>query len=199
VSVKPFSGGDRLNAYLAELAKKVSQGGTLKVGFMEGATEGDGESTPMIAAVNEFGGTIPARDVPAHVIDIYRQVMKDGSFGKGGKFVKRSKANFAQQVIVPDHTIPEHTIPPRPFFRRMIHVGRDHWGQDLGGMLTATGYNAPVALRKLGEQMVGELQQSIRDQVYKPLAKSTVSKKGFDTTLVDSGDMVNAVAAKVDD
>jgi hypothetical protein len=57
-----FSGGEKMQAILAELASKVSRPGTLRVGFLENATYPDGTSVPMVAAVNEFGA--PSRGIP---------------------------------------------------------------------------------------------------------------------------------------
>jgi hypothetical protein len=194
-----ISGGDKLKAKLFEIAAKVSRGGTLSVGFLGNATEANGTSTALVAAINEFGGTIPARQVDEHVISIYNKIQKDGTFANEGKFVKKSKSNFERQVVVPAHVIPAHKIPPRPFFRRMISLGKDHWGDDLGKIMLATGYDGKLALRQLGTMMAGELQQSIIDQVYAPNAKSTVEKKGFSTTLIDTGDMLRSVDFNVSD
>ncbi|RZS82053.1 hypothetical protein EV217_2866 [Phyllobacterium myrsinacearum] len=57
-----ISGGDRLEAALAEIAKKLSTASTLSVGFLEGSQYSDGTSVPMVAAVQEFGA--PARNIP---------------------------------------------------------------------------------------------------------------------------------------
>jgi len=188
-----FSGGDKLQARLRDIVQKASRSKTLDVGFFSDATEADGTLVSVIAASNEFGATIPARQVDEHVIQIYNRVLKDGSFADEGRFVKRSKANLERDVTVPAHIIPEHKVPPRPFFRRMISLGKKHWGDDLGKIMVAVNYDATLALSQLGEKMAGELVQSITDQVYAPLAQSTVAKKGFDTTLVDSADMKRAV------
>lgn len=48
-------GGDKLAAALARIAAKVSNGGTLRVGFLEGATAPNGDSIPLRAALNEYG------------------------------------------------------------------------------------------------------------------------------------------------
>ncbi len=57
-----LTGGDKLTARLAELAKSVTKSATLSVGFLEGATYPDGTSVPLVAAVQEFGA--PARNIP---------------------------------------------------------------------------------------------------------------------------------------
>lgn len=51
-----FKGGSALEKRLSELAAKVTKPANLSVGFMEGATEADGTSVPLVAALNEFGG-----------------------------------------------------------------------------------------------------------------------------------------------
>jgi hypothetical protein len=50
-----FSGGEAVEKKLAEIARKVGSGNTVKVGFLDGATYPDGTSVPMVAAANEFG------------------------------------------------------------------------------------------------------------------------------------------------
>lgn len=57
-----FTGGEKLQKKLAELATKVKNARTLEVGFLEKATYPDGTSVAMVAAVNEFGA--PSRGQP---------------------------------------------------------------------------------------------------------------------------------------
>jgi hypothetical protein len=57
-----LKGGDKLEAALREIAKKVSKPGTLRAGFLEGATYPDGTTVATVAAMQEFGTKkIPAR------------------------------------------------------------------------------------------------------------------------------------------
>lgn len=57
-----IKGGDKFESKIAELAKKLSDGKTLRVGFLEGGTYPDGTSIPFVAAMNEFGhGDVPPR------------------------------------------------------------------------------------------------------------------------------------------
>jgi hypothetical protein len=56
-----ISGGDKLEAALKAISEKMS-GGSLSVGFLEGATYPDGESVAQVAFWNEFGTSrAPAR------------------------------------------------------------------------------------------------------------------------------------------
>ncbi len=50
-----LKGSAQLRAALKELAKKVAEPATLKVGFFEGSTEADGTSVPMLAAIHNYG------------------------------------------------------------------------------------------------------------------------------------------------
>lgn len=57
-----LKGGEALVRRLEEMAKKLGDGGTLRVGFLEGATYPDGTPVALVAAVNEFGR--PDRNQP---------------------------------------------------------------------------------------------------------------------------------------
>ena len=87
--------------------------------------------------------------------------------------------------------------PPRPFFRGMVARGEGRWGGELGKLLTAADYDAPRALAIMGEQLEGELKQSIADLTSPALAPSTVAAKGFDKPLVDTGHMLNSATHRV--
>ena len=62
MAAKTFTGGDKLESVLKELAKKLDKSGTLNVGFLAGATYPDGTPVPMIAAIQEFGA--PSVNIP---------------------------------------------------------------------------------------------------------------------------------------
>jgi len=55
-------GAEALRRKLEELAAKIGKGGTVRVGFLEGATYPDGTSVALVAAINEFGA--PSRGQP---------------------------------------------------------------------------------------------------------------------------------------
>lgn len=57
-----ISGGDLLNKRLSEIARKLNKAGSVRVGFLEGATYPDGTSVPMVAAIMDFGA--PAAGIP---------------------------------------------------------------------------------------------------------------------------------------
>jgi hypothetical protein len=57
-----LTGGDKLDAFLRDLERRATRGGTLRVGFLEGATYPDGTSVAMVAVTQNYGS--PARGVP---------------------------------------------------------------------------------------------------------------------------------------
>lgn len=50
-----IKGGDKFEAAMHELASRVENGRSLKVGFLEGATYPDGKPVALVAFWNEFG------------------------------------------------------------------------------------------------------------------------------------------------
>ncbi|MVW80180.1 hypothetical protein [Bordetella sp. 02P26C-1] len=84
-----FTGGRALEAKLEEIARKVSSAGTLRVGFLEGATYPDGTPVPYIAALNEFGDL--AHNQPPR--PFFRNMIEEKSRSWGGAFGKIAKAS----------------------------------------------------------------------------------------------------------
>lgn len=164
----------------------MATGKTLKVGFLAGATYPEGMPVAMIAAVNEFGGsiTVLAREQTLH----FRTNPRTGKVGT--RFVKASKANFAQSVMIPAHTI---TVPPRPYFRTMIASKSAAWSGAITSLMQQNDLDTRAALEAMGEQIKGQLQEAIRELTSSPLAKSTIKRKGFDKPLIDSSHMLNSV------
>lgn len=88
--------------------------------------------------------------------------------------------------------------PPRPFFRGMIARNSAAWPLELAASLRHT-RDSKKALAFMGEQIEGELKQSITDLVSPPLAKSTIRRKGFDKPLIDTSHMINSTSYRVTD
>jgi hypothetical protein len=190
MSADGLHGGDKLQAYLDGLLARVSSAQAVKVGFLEGTTYPDGTSLPMVASVQEFGGSM---QIPARTQDLNFKI--NANTGKS-RFAKAGKANFVQSVTIPAHTV---TIPARPFFRSMLDQKASGWGVQAGKALKAADFNAKTALASMGELIQRELQDSIRDLQTPPNAASTVRKKGFNNPLIDHGDMLRLVNFEVKD
>jgi hypothetical protein len=186
-----FSGGAALEAKLKEIAAKVGKPNTVRVGFLEDATYPDGTPVALIAATNEYGGTVT---VPAHDVTINRSIKSDGTFNKNGQFVKADKANFSTTHHVESYEI---DTPARPFFRDMIQKRKGEWAPDLGNIIKASDYDTAVALGRMGKHIEEQLQESIREFSSPGNAESTIAKKGFDKPLIESSHMLNSVDSEV--
>lgn len=184
-----LAGGSKLQAYLDRMLDRVKSAQEVKVGFLDGATYPDGTPVPMVAAVQEFGGSM---NIPERQQDLNFKVSKSGTIGN--RFVKASKAGFTQTVTIPAHTV---TIPPRPFFRPMLDAKSSAWGEQSGKALKGADYDTQVALGRMGELIKGQLQGSIRGLTSPADAPSTVRRKGFSKPLIDSGTMLNSVDYEV--
>lgn len=190
---KTFSGGDKLEAKLREIAEKAGKANTVRIGFLENATYPNGLHVAQVAATNEYGGTIT---VPEHDVAVNRKIKQNGEFAKNGRFVKESEANFQTVHRVDEYTV---TIPARPFFRSMIAKNKGEWGPQLGKIIKGADYDSAVALGRLGQLVKDQLQESIREFSDPANAKSTIAKKGFDKPLVDSSHMLNSVDFEVNE
>jgi hypothetical protein len=99
------SGGAKLEAALRAMAAKVSNPGTLRVGFLENAKYSDGTPVAMIAAIQDFGA--PAAGIPPR--PFFRNMIADkkGQWPKElGDRLKADNYNaitaldgFGQQVV----------------------------------------------------------------------------------------------------
>ena len=203
-----LTGGDKLMAALEAIDKRLTNAGTgpsVSAGFLAGGTYPDGTSIPMVAATQEFGGTIHRE---AGTTTIYRKLSRDGThFARNGRFVKKSQSDFASTHATPAYTI---TIPPRPFFRNAIKTYGPKWGEQMGLLLKRTEFDASKSLHLMGEIIQGQIQTSILDLRDPPLAPSTIRRKsqgkvsalakaigGPAKPLIDTGVMWNSVSYEV--
>lgn len=177
-----------LSSRMREIAERLANAKTLKVGFLNNETYPDGTSLPYVAAIQEFGATI---NVQAHTKELYFKQGKNGVIGT--KFVKKSQSNFAQTAQVGAYTV---FIPPRPFMRNAIEANSKNWSQQFKEAIKNTG-SIDQALEILGEKVKEDIQDSIRNFSDPPNAKSTIKKKGFDAPLRDTGTLLNHVSYEV--
>ena len=185
-------GGDKAKSFIGRIVQKFTgEDPVLKVGFLENAKYPDGTSVAMVAMINEFGATINRE---AGQVTIYRQMNKAGTgFLRKGRFVSKSKANFASTHA---HDAYQINIPPRPFFRTMIAKNQSSWGPATAKLLKQ-GMKPSTALETTGEVIAGQLRESITAMKTPPNAPSTIRKKGFDDPLIDSGYMLSRVDFEV--
>jgi len=88
---------------------------------------------------------------------------------------------------------PKHNIPPRPFFSTMVKEKGPTWGKLVSAALQANGFDSSKALNLVGLKVKEQLQLSIAQGNWAELADATKERKGFDTPLIDSHNMINSV------
>lgn len=178
-------GGRKLLQALRSIQQKLGRAELVRVGFLAGAT-------------------YPGRKKRA-IRDEYRRRAKlkanstinVDSAGNATIEEESEALPVAQVAAWNEYGDPGRGRPARPFFRTMIDQNKGHWGEDLGALLKANGYNTAKALALMGETMRAELQASIRDGKWAKLAESTAKAKGFDTPLIDTAHMLNSVDYEV--
>ena len=72
--------------------------------------------------------------------------------------------------------------------------------RDAGKVLLFKGFhlqNSTQAMKELGEMVVGDIKARISDQDFQPLHPTTVRIKGHRQPLVDTGELRDAIKAKV--
>ena len=89
MAVKAFTGGDKLQAYLAKMARKVGNPATLQVGWLANAVYPDGTRVAMVAAIHEFGA--PKAHIPMR--SFFRPMIASKSPHWGLALAKNLKAN----------------------------------------------------------------------------------------------------------
>lgn len=182
---------DKLRAKLAEIQAKASNAKSVSIGWNAGNTYGanrGGLFVAQVAAMNEFGGTFT---IPEHTQTIYRNVKKNGEFGRGGRFLKATSkaANLQTTVTVRKHDV---TIPARPFFRTLVAAKKAEWRERMAIAAVETKYDAYKTLNNVGESVVSDLQDAIRDFKSPGNAESTKRRKGFDNPLQDTDTMLDS-------
>ncbi|EMZ2610088.1 hypothetical protein ABDB89_004074 [Escherichia coli O80:H26] len=91
---------------------------------------------------------------------------------------------------------PAHNQPPRPFFRNAIAEHEGEW-QEAMATLIGNGGDTRDVLSLLGEIIVDDIKESIRQLDAPPLSPVTIARKGFDKPLIDTSNMLNSVSYEV--
>lgn len=168
----------------------------VNVGVPAGPQDQDGTPLAMIAAIHEFGGTI---NMPARTQTIYRQVAADGALKAGGRFVKRSRSNFASDHAVAAYKI---RIPERPFLRVAIRKNKQAYIRlnKINLVKVMRGQmSIEQALGQLGVMAKGDVQTEIRSGNFTPLAPATIKRKGSSRPLIDTGQLVQSIQWELGD
>jgi hypothetical protein len=126
-----LKGGEKASRYLASIATKLGGGGTVRVGFLEGAT--------YPAAGRQGGKSAKAK----------RKAQR-----------KQAAALYVATVAFWNEFGTSRT-KPRPFFRGMIKRESPTWARKLAALAKVTGYDRRKMFALMGEDIKGALVQSV--------------------------------------
>lgn len=126
-----------------------------------------------------------------------------GVEGKVGWFdTARYKDGTPVAYVATIHEFGTSRIPARPFMRPAVAEYGPQWVQLIGDGAKAVlrgSVGARDALEMVMLRAAGDVGKSITAVSGPPLAPQTVKRKGFDTLLVDTGQMIQSVTGKVED
>lgn len=176
-----IKGGGKFEKEMARIVAELERAGygsrankMLKVGFLSGATyPGTNKKVAAIAVYQNFGTY------------------------SGGRVGTRSK-DYIPMFYSPEEVEKAHYIPPRPFFSNMVKDKSPSWPADIARRLRTNNYDVTLTLNQTGEEIKGQLRESIINTNEPPLAESTIRKKGFSKPLIETGHMLNSVEHEVE-
>jgi len=175
-------GGAKLQKYLFNVAQKLGTGGTVRVGFLEGATYPAQDRTARLrAGVARLNAVGP---------------VKPGTRAFVGPPKPSTKAPLPVATVAFWNNFGTKTAPARPFFSNMIAEDSPTWGRRLASVAKATNYDTKLTLARMGEGIQGQL---VRRIVEWPAdnAPLTIAIKGFNKGLIDQGIMQHSVGYQV--
>lgn len=176
---------------LKDLKKELGKGTMgARAGYLEAEERQDGTKESVVALANEFGATIT---IPEKQSTVYKKIKDDGSYALGGRFVKRKKSNFAQDVVIPEHTV---TIPPRPFMRN-AREGLEKKLQKVVQSGLEREESMSRILMQCGIAMRNAIVESIDSNIQPGNAPSTIKRKGSSHTLIDTGQLRSSVQSSL--
>jgi hypothetical protein len=177
-----IQGGAKLNQHLRSMARRIGQGGTLRVGFIDGArypsTDKATRLRKGVARLNAVGPRNP----------------------RNRTFIGPRQPSSAPTLFVATvafwNNFGTATAPARPFFSNMIQEDSPKWGAALGRIVVHAQYDTKLALSQMGEGIQDKLVRRIVDWPADN-APLTVAIKGFNKGLVDLGIMQRHVGFEV--
>jgi len=148
-----------------------------------------------VADVTLTGGAAVERAL----LDIAKRIGKAGTV----------RAGFLEGAQYPDGTsvpmvaaiqnfgAPGAGIPARPFFSNVVEQGKHKWPVVIAKVAAATNYDGEKTMQYLGEYIVSQIQQSIRDTNAPALKAATANRKGFPKPLIDTSVMINSAGYEI--
>ncbi len=158
----------------------------------------------MIALVNEYGADIKAKNKACLIIPT-----KEAKGRKPGEIANlfRPKPPHNHVLAVPDKSQPygmrtmfvlkdEVHIPPRPFLRYTFDHNLDNWTElaaDLAFKVFIREISYQDTFPILGDAIVKDIKQTIKEFSEPKNAPLTIANKGFDDPLIEKGELRDSI------
>jgi hypothetical protein len=198
-------GGTKLGRYLDKTLDGIENAGTLRVGFLEGATYPPklNVADDLLKGLDKLNRVGPfAKRAKAPAVGP-AALTKAGPPSRLRQY-RQNKKSFVgprQEITIPVATVAywnnfgTKRSKPRPFFTNMVAKDSPNWGKILAGMMEK-GIAPKLALAKLGDHVIDQLVKAIVDWPADN-APLTVAIKGFNKGLVDRGIMQRNVGKEL--
>jgi hypothetical protein len=181
------SGGRRLELKLGDMARKMTSG-TVRVGFLESAMYPVENGTErFLKGVAKFKASIMGPRKPG---------AKAPGAPSPQMRLPLSGAPLPVAQVAFWNNFGTARSPARPFFSNTVRDKSPAWGEDLGKIAKAMGYNTQTVLRAMGERIKDQIVKAIVDWP-SDNAPLTVEIKGFNKGLIDSDVMQRNVDYEV--
>lgn len=182
-------GGTKLEKYLTQMAERLGNGATVRVGFLEGATYPAQErrADKLMKGLDKLNATGPFQKgkKPSALRD-YRKSLKLRATTFTGPPQPPIVLTVATVAFWANYGTA--TAPARPFFTNMIEQDSPKWSAELAKAVLETGYDSRKALNLMGVHINDKLVQAIVDWPADN-APLTVAIKGFNKGLIERGIM----------
>lgn len=199
------SGGKRLGRYLQKTLDGIEKAGTLRVGFLEGATYPPklNVADDLLKGLDKLNRVGPfAKRAKAPAVGP-AALTKAGPPSKLRDYRKAKKSFIGprQEITLPIATVAHWNnfgtkrMKARPFFTNMVAKDSPNWGKILGSLMES-GAPPKIALSKLGDHIHDQLVKAIVDWPADN-APLTVAIKGFNKGLIDKGIMQRNVGKEI--
>jgi phage gpG-like protein len=121
---------------------------------------------------------------------------------QGPKGEKQREGGITNVELAEIHEFgaPSAGIPQRSFLRSTADEGMSKWKKRLGeemGKVVTDGADVRRALTVVGEEFRAAVIDRINAHIPPPLGQATIDRKGSDTPLIDTGELVRSITVHV--
>jgi len=150
-----------------------------------------------MATVKIIDKDLGFKQIMKSIVGLKTKYVKVGLFGSGSDY----NSNNALKGSVQEYGTKDGRIPKRPILRGTFDRKKNNLvgmiGKELRRDIIKKTFDSYDVLLPAGKWLEKQIRVTIYGAIgLKPLAQSTIDRKGTDTVLVETGDLVNHVTTK---